>query len=258
MFKITYDFIKPYIPDIELVKARSIINLVVEDELNESKTFKGVDGKKYRINWDNSVNEYTNCYAFAMGWEYAINGMFGYIPGMFSGRLPEKCADFKDCIIGDLKALGRKVYDFIEGKDIPKELPNCDDNSYWIKAMVISDNNLASFHIARKDEESGRWLHKVGFKEPTILMRNIELTPDYSKIYNHVYFRPRDGFKPTEKDIINFATMFRISYQEITKSVVETDDNASYFDYAPVFYRVDTLTEFYPLWAMRIEKPSSI
>jgi len=184
-FRITYDFIKSYVPNIELVKARSIISPVIEVKTNEAKNFKGVNGKLYRINWDNSINDHTNCYAFAMGWEYSTNNERSYIPGWFAGGLPEKYTDFKDCVIRDLHAVGRRVYDFIDGKDIPKHLPVCDEKTYWVKAMIRDYNDIGSFHFARKDEESGRWLHKVGFyKEPSIFMRNL------TKMFQFPCFKP--------------------------------------------------------------------
>ena len=36
-------------------------------EINPYEPFKGEDGNTYSIEYDNRLNGYTNCYAFAMG-----------------------------------------------------------------------------------------------------------------------------------------------------------------------------------------------
>ena len=121
------------------------------------------DSKLYRIRWRSDLTEYTNCYAFACGW--TVKGkVFDeiYQPGFLSGKDPHTKNEYVAAIIADLKAVGREVYEVYDVNTCPKNLPKADKDSYWIKILFIGDDH---FHMMRKDEMSGKWIHKAGWKQ---------------------------------------------------------------------------------------------
>lgn len=128
------------------------------------------DSNFYLIRWSDDLTEYTNCYAFACGWtvkDRKFNGI--YQPGFLSGLEPENLGEYVEAITKDLKAVGREVYEVYDAMTCPKKLPKAKDGSYWIKLVFAGDDR---FHMLRKDENTGKWIHKAGWSnQPKVLLR---------------------------------------------------------------------------------------
>ena len=135
--------------------------------------FPGRKGDRFLhlIKWPSDLTDYTNCYAFACGWTVK-DDKFGseiYQPGFLSGLDPETHGDYLNAVIADLKAVGREVYEVYDAYNCPKKLPKAEKGSYWIKILFASEH---AYHMMRKDEESGKWVHKAGWKQrPKVVLR---------------------------------------------------------------------------------------
>jgi hypothetical protein len=214
--------------------------------------FMGKDGKWYKIVLKNRF--YSNCYLTAMKWITPVkNNLYG-IPGFLVGKVPFTLEEIKECIIQDLNVCGRRVHEIIEADDIPEALPAAEKGTYWVKGYYESDN-IGSFHIAFKHEESGRWIHKLGWQAPVkVVMRNIEYycpyddlmkNPLIAEFYNHM----------SRSEFISFclSTGLYSLTGGVSKSTWEDKDNAPYFSYSP-----DTnpngFTVFNPAFVMRIDE----
>ncbi|MBR3614342.1 MAG: hypothetical protein IKL55_04095 [Clostridia bacterium] len=140
-------------------------------EINPYEPFKGEDGNTYSIEYDNRLNGYTNCYAFAMGWLVEADNKYDdYIPGFLVGK-PFSVENSANLVKADLEQVGRKVYEIIY--NVPKQLP--DGDGYWIKFLYRPGKNDLSSHFMRKDKKSGRWIHKMGwYTSPKVCVRNLE------------------------------------------------------------------------------------
>ena len=128
----------------------------------------------YLINWPSNYNVITNSYAFAMGWFAADrNNLHMYTPGFLCHQKPKTKDDMIAAMLQDLKECGRDVYEIYSTKYIPKELPEPSKGTYWIKVYFL-DDDPETFHVARKDSISGKWIHKPGYdKIPKVIMNPI-------------------------------------------------------------------------------------
>lgn len=124
----------------------------------------------YLINWSDDLTEYTNCYAFACGWTVKKELFSGiYQPGFLCGLDPETRGQYADAIVQDLKAVGREVYEIYDSAVCPKKLPKAEKGSYWIKLVFAGEDH---FHILRKDEHTGKWIHKPGWNSlPRVVLK---------------------------------------------------------------------------------------
>jgi len=133
---------------------------------------KDPEGCWYLINWPSNYNAVTNGYAFAMGW-YAVdrNNLHMYTPGFLCHQKPKSKEAMVAAMLQDLKECGRNVFELYSLKYVPKKLPDADPGSYWIK-VFFCDDDPKSFHVARKDTISGKWIHKPGYdKLPEVMMK---------------------------------------------------------------------------------------
>ena len=168
----------------------------------------------YLIKWPSDLTEYTNCYAFACGWTVK-DDRFGseiYQPGFLSGKSPETPREYLQAIISDLKAVGREVYEVYDLFDCPKTFPKADKNSYWIKFLYAGEGH---FHMMRKDEMSGKWIHKAGWKQrPKVLLRQIIMNDGKNKAkYEN---KDRAGYKSLNencKSYIEYEFAFALRIQ---------------------------------------------
>ncbi len=216
--------------------------------VEEYEPFKGIDGRNYIIGYDKRLNEKTNCYAFAMGWQIpAVDPYKEYTPGFLVGQ-PYTLERAEELVKADLEAIGRKVYEVLY--DVPEKLP--EGEGYWIKFLHCKENGpMAGMHFARKDVKSGRWLHKVGwYCPPKLYVRNAEFK-DRKEI---LFERPEFYGLPREMMEKLLVTMFPAQMYagiELVRSEVETDDSAGYL----AFDEYDNLHEYQVIWAMRVSEP---
>lgn len=220
----------------------------IEDNPNPADKFLGKDGKWYTIGFPSDL---FNCYLFAMGWTVkAKNSGYG-IPGFLVGKLPRNQEEIKEYIIEDLAAVGRKVHEILSEDEIPEELPAAEKGTYWVKIYFYNEG-IGSFHIARKDEQSGRWVHKLGWTAPCkVICDNLELGTDYDAIIEEnpelkslLKTIPREMF-------MQYASEF--GHIGIVKSRWEDRDNAIYKAYDSEKSPNDFIT-FVPKWVMRIDE----
>lgn len=218
-----------------------------EAKVDPYQPFYGVDGKKYVIAFKPNLNTKTNCYAFAMGWAMAADDKYSdYIPGFLCGKSFEY-EWIVDLIKEDLEAVGRKVYEIVY--DIPESLP--DGEGYWVKGVMCYEGEHPKFHIMRKDKNSGRWIHKMGWEyPPKVVVKKTEFKDKLDVVIEMA------GLQMFRKEVIldvvrqNFPPhMYK--GKELIRSEIETDDSAPYVAYTGD----DTTLTFEPLWAMRISEP---
>lgn len=222
------------------------------DNPNPVGPFMGKNGKWYKIVLQNSFP--SNCYLTAMRWITPVkNNLYG-VPGFLVGRVPFTVEEFKDFIVQDLNVCDRHVHEIIEGDVIPEVLPVAERGTYWVKVYFENDN-ISSFHIAFKHEESGRWIHKLGWEAPVqVVMRNIEYycpydelikDPQFSKFYHHM----------SKSEFISFCLSMGLHEMAggVSKSTWEDKDNAPYFSYSPDT-NPDGFRIFKPSFVMRIDK----
>lgn len=217
------------------------------DNPNPTMPFQGMNGRWYKIT---APNGQYNCYMFAMGWIFSTPNFEVGNPGILSasGAIPSSKDEFVDFITSDLAKAGRNVHEVIY--DIPEHLPKAKPSTYWVKVYFVGDD-LSTFHIARKDELSGRWIHKLGWKEPPkVICDNLEFKGWY-EVLTH-YYPQYSSFSPEElKSIASFMNI--PLYGSITKSRWENRDNAGYKAY-PADLSPDHFTCFEPYCAMRIDE----
>lgn len=163
--------------------------------------FPGKNGENcwYLINWPSNYNSVTNSYAFAMGWYAADrNNLHMYTPGFLCHQKPKSKEDMVGSMLLDLKMCGREVYELYVVKYMPKVLPEASKGTYWIK-IYFSNDDPKTFHVARKDNLSGKWIHKPGYDNlPEVIL------------------------KPISKPVLEYHTI-EFDY--------ETDDRADYLQY---------------------------
>lgn len=214
--------------------------------------FKGKDGKWYKIVLQNKFA--SNCYMTAMRWFVpAKNTLYG-IPGFLVGKIPFTNEELKDLIAQDLEVCGRRVLEVIDAEDIPETLPAAEKGTYWVK-VFLEEGNIGTFHIAWKHEESGRWLHKLGWEAPLkVFMRNLELFCPYDELIKD----PETSFmyrSMSKSDFISFCLSMGLYDLTggVSKSEWEDKDNAPYYSYSP-----DTdpngFRVYKPSFVMRIEE----
>ena len=128
------------------------------------------DCKWHLINWSDDLNDYTNCYAFACGWTVKDDIWSGiYQPGFLCGMEPDSLGMYLTAIISDLNAVGRRVFEVHDFSTCPKKLPKPGKDCYWIKLLFADDEH---FHMMRKDELTGKWIHKTGWTErPKVVLK---------------------------------------------------------------------------------------
>lgn len=231
--------------NIEDFKSSTVRSVVIETEPNENYnkhnpdpcgSFPGTNGRWYKIDFP---CQKFNCYMFALGWTIKVGHKVGYgYPGILTGRLPESKMDTVNLIMQDLKVLGRSVHELYV-QSIPKRLPKAEKGTYWIKIYFeegTTKENWASFHIARKDETSGRWLHKLGWFAPCkLVLENLVITDLYSYVLmNNPELRERAKAVPEHmlKSFIR-AMGYNIDERIVCNSRIEVRDNAPYKVFNP-------------------------
>lgn len=178
---------------------------------NPYEAFQGQNGQWYKLK---SWSCRGNCYAYAMGWaiDAATTGWF--IPGFLVGRIPRDESEIIPCICDDLKKVGRAVHQVIMEDEIPEQLPEAPKGTYWVK-LYLNGDFITGFHIARKDEITGRWIHKLGWAcPPKVVMDNKEA-----------------GYPPEIKESIEFLQFMGLPInvpKDVIASNWETNDRASY------------------------------
>lgn len=231
--------------DIEQFKAKTVKTVLSETEANlryekdnpdSTGAFPGIDGKWYVINFP---CERYNAYMFALGWTIEVGSKVGYgYPGIMSGKLPSSKMECVQLIMNDINAVGRQVHEIIMQR-FPRKLPKAEKGTYWIKiffAQGTIDTDWSTVHLARKDEASGRWLHKLGWvSPPKVMTDNLEVSTIYDWILkNNPRIRESEKRLPpgTTK---NFLKGFGYNLDEkiVSKSKLETRDNAPYKAYNP-------------------------
>ena len=220
------------------------------DTVNPYAPFEGLDGLTYQISYPDELNETTNCYAFALGLRAKGNPQRDYIPGFLAGYngLPKDGTELEARVVADIEKLGRKVLEVIHASDIPEHLPKAKVGTVWIKALV-GECIEGDIHFMVKNEESGRWIHKMGWTmPPKVVVRNLEMKNDVELLCE------RD---PSYKEIVNmlggieFVKSFFSSGSVLAKSELESCDDGAYFA-IPDFE--DELKTYKPLWVMRISE----
>ena len=194
-----------------------------------------------------------NCYLFAMGWPFpTLNpevGLTGFLSGDIT-TIPSSKDEIVDLITSDLAQAGRNVHEVIMGPDIPERLPKAKPSTYWVKIYFVGDD-ISSFHIARKDELSERWVHKLGWTEPPkVICDNLEFKGWYELLTT--YYPEFSQYPPDE--LKSLGQMMNLPlYGSITKSRWESRDNAGYKAYA-ADKRPDAFIYFEPYCVMRIDE----
>ena len=229
------------LPDIDMLRRMTRLDITercwprdgripeINTNPNKYDIFLGEDRRLYHI----SV-KYTfgNCYSTAMGWMLNAPDECWYMPGFTCGEKSTDISKYTGLIMDDLEAVGRHVYTIIQGNCIPQKLPPAENGRYWIKTMKSDAEGFAGFHIARKDETSGRWIHRFGHNaRPSVFMRNLQI--DY---------RYKAASDEQAKDIPMHISLWEY----------ETDDNASYMAYLPQLSK-DGFVEYKPMCAMLID-----
>ena len=248
--------------DVESLRRNTNRNLVVKinkvptgvalDNPNPCHPFMGKDGKWYKLIAPTGVY---NCYLFAMGWIInAPNTGYG-VPGFLSGTMPQTPEDFLNFMVDDLAKVGRKAYELYRSYDIPEVLPPATPGTYWVKIFFRDSEDISTYHIARKDEVSGRWIHKLGWEAPCkVICENLEfgrLTGALLDLYPNL----REIASKIPKEYLE-TYIARINLPPvlgITKSRWEEKDNASYFAYNSET-NPDKFLEFHPEWVLRIDE----
>jgi len=248
--------------DVESLRRNTTRDLVVRinkvptgvnlDNPDPCHPFMGKDGNWYKIIAPKSVY---NCYLFAMGWIInAPNTGYG-IPGFMTGKTPQNSEDFLNFIADDLAAVGRKTYELYHSNEIPETLPPASPNTYWVKVYFKNIEDLSTYHISRKDEVSGRWIHKLGWTAPCkVICENLEfgqLTGELLDLYPHL----REVVEKIPKQYLDcYLKNIKLPpVLGITRSRWESRDNAPYFAYNPVT-NPDKFIEYHPGWVLRIDK----
>ena len=231
--------------DIEEFKSTTVRKVLKETDKNFSyektnpnpiEAFPGIDGKWYIIDFP---SKRFNCYLFSLGWTIDIGPKIGYgYPGIMIGKLPKSKMESVNFIMHDLNAVGREVHELYMG-DIPKKLPKAEEGTYWIKVFFVKgtdEKEWETFHTARKDEASGRWLHKLGWYAPAkVMLNNLEFSTFHDYLMqNNQSFRKLSGVLPREKLKEVFGILgYDIDEKFVTRSKLETKDNAPYKAYNP-------------------------
>ena len=217
---------------------------------NPTQPFQGKDGNWYKIIFPEGKY---NCYLFAMGWGCsAPNSAYG-IPGFLVGRVPRNLEEIKELIVKDLNAVNRKVYEIYEKEEIPKYLPAAKSGTYWIK-VYFSNDSIGSFHVSRKDEESGRWLHKMGWEAPPkVVCDNYEIGCNLEHVSSkHGEIEKVLKMYPIEL-IQALANQLNIPIMGVTKSKWQSQDDANYMAYSPDD-NPNEFTVYEPKWVMRVDE----
>ena len=212
--------------------------------MNPYEVFTGIDGKNYRISYPSELYIRTNCYAFVMGWRSRGTKNVDYIPG-FLAKKSLSLQELPSLVEADLETVGRKVYELIY--DIPEHLPEAKEG-YWIKALYCKIKGLESIHFMFKDENSGRWLHKMGWEEPPkFVTKMVSYKTDREALMESKEMR---GYSKEEiEDALNMFFRNGDSGGIIPLETSEEDkDNAIYVSIA----KTGTPYDYEPLWAMRI------
>lgn len=228
------------------------------DQYNESNpnpfgTFKGVDGKWYKF----IVSPFEgNCYAFGLGIIYDAKDTRYYYPGFLVDRYPLSMKEVPELITRDLEVLDRKVHEIIMYDDIPETLPKAAYNTYWVKVMFADD--VSGFHIARLDELSGRWIHKVGWHTaPKVFMRNLETTNTAQEALKYMINAGSIPSGFSNDEILELLTKVGLSsgtdlQPYVSRSDYETDARASFFAFDPE-KKDDGFIEYKTYAVMRID-----
>lgn len=230
-----------------VTKARKVPEIDMSNP-NPTQPFQGLNGRWYKIN---AGNGQYNCYLFAMGWVFSTPNFEVGNPGVLSkDKRPSSKEEFVEFITSDLSKVGRNVHEVIYGQNIPVRLHKAQPSTYWVKVYFIGDD-ISSFHIARKDELSGRWVHKLGWTEPPkVICENLEFKGWY-ELLTHYYPQFSD-FSPEELKAM--ANLMNIPlYGSITKSRWESRDNAGYKAYE-ADKSPDHFIYFEPYCVMRIDE----
>ena len=247
--------------DISFYKKRTVKPVVVRtnkkprdfdfDNPDPTLPFQGKDGNWYKIIFPEGKY---NCYLFAMGWGCsAPNSGYG-IPGFLVGRIPRDVEEIKELIIKDLNAVNRKVYEIYEKDEIPEYLPEANPGTYWIKVYFSDKESIGSFHVSRKHEESGRWLHKMGWEAPAkVVCDNYEIgyildhiSPKHEEIKAVLEMYPKELIQA-------FANQLNIPIMGITKSKWQDGDDKDYKAYSPD-ENPKGFTIYRPEWVMRVDE----
>lgn len=230
-----------------VIKARKVPEMDMSNP-NPTFPFQGLNNRWYKIGVPDG---HYNCYLFAMGWPFSTPNLEVGLPGVLSTMsIPSSKDAIVDFITSDLAQAGRDVHEVIMGQDIPERLPKAKPSTYWVKIYFVGED-LSSFHISRKDEVSGRWVHKLGWTEPPkVICDNLEFKGWYELIT--MYYPDFSKYPPEELESLTKVMNLPL-YGSITKSRWESRDNAGYKAYE-ADKSPDRFIYFEPYCVMRIDE----
>lgn len=234
-------------PNRIVTKARKVPKVDMSNP-DPTQPFQGLNNRWYKISVPNG---HYNCYLFAMGWPFSTPNFEVGLPGFLSNTIiPSSKDDIVNFINSDLAKAGRHVHEVIMGQDIPERLPKAQPSSYWVKIYFVGDD-ISTFHISRKDELSGRWIHKLGWTEPPkVICDNLEFMGWYELLTT--YYPEFSQYPPDE--LKSLGQMMNLPlYGCISKSRWESRDNAGYKAYE-ADKSPDRFIYFEPYCVMRIDE----
>ena len=226
---------------------RSKSKVYYHDNPNPAGPFRGKDGKCYEIIFpDGNQNSYYN----AMGWTVTVKNPRYGIPGFLVGRMPDSVDSILELVTADLAAVDRNVYEVIEEIDIPEELPKAEKNTCWIKIYFSQKDDWETFHFARKDEKSGRWIHRFDWEDKSTVVCDFEYE-DYCKILMKENPEIKELMRGVPVDAFcHFAKKLGLPKKVITKAVWQSTDGSGIAAFDP---EGEVMVEYNPKWVMRID-----
>ncbi len=209
--------------------------------------FLGKDLKWYEVIFPEG--RYTS-YQTAMGWCVQPRKAGEGFPGFLTGKTPASKEDILKLIKSDLLKTNRNIHEVIAGDQIPAELPEAAKNTCWVK-VYFSEDDWGTFHIARKDEASGRWIHKLPWNNyVTVVMDNLEFG-DITDILMERDPKFKKAMKGVTKEAFaNYARLLGVRLKGVRNSKWQGDDSAAFRAYNPY---EDKIVEYLPEWAIRID-----